>query len=163
MTQDDVLDDRTKDGIVRWCKKRSAGASTVISDPAALEALIQSSKVLVVGYFASQSGAEYDAFNGAALSRGGRKFEFITVLDPALHTAKGVSAPSVVVYRLFDEPQVVLAAQPSAEELTEAIARNSIPTVVDFSENTTDDIFGNRLPKVPPTPACHHLRAITCQ
>ena len=63
-----------------------------------------------------------------------------------------MSPPSVVVYRAFDEPQVVLAAPPSADDLAEAVARSSLPTVVDFSENTTDDVFGNKLPKALPPP-----------
>ena len=86
--QDDVPDERSKDGIVRWCTKRSAGAAILVSDASALDEWIQRSRVLVVGFFAAQSGAEYEAFTVAALSRGARRLDFVAVTNPALQQAQ---------------------------------------------------------------------------
>jgi hypothetical protein len=68
----------------------------------------------------------------------------------------------VVVYRQFDEPKVALPAETDAAKLMESIARSSIPTLIEFSENTTEEIFGNSLPKVE-TPRRHHPSTWPCR
>jgi protein disulfide isomerase len=96
---------RTADLIVKYVKSQSGPAVTTIKSAEQFETLKKDNKVLVVGFFNKESGSDYEAFQTVAKQL--RAIHtFAAATDPALHDG---AAPSVVVYKHFDEKREVFA------------------------------------------------------
>jgi protein disulfide-isomerase A1 len=75
--------------------------------------------------------------------------EFAVAVGPALAAAEGVTPPTVVFYRAFDEPRVSHAGALDEAALEAAVAAHAAPRVYEITNETTSEVFANEsLPKL---------------
>jgi protein disulfide-isomerase A1 len=122
---------------VSWINKRT-GPPTQSVDAAGLEALIAEPKVAIV-YFGEASGDAFKAFETAAGLDDKRAF--VTCDDAAAASKHGASTGSVVLFRHFDEPKVTFDGKIDAKALAVFIDDNSVPTLIEFSDDYIEPIF----------------------
>jgi len=56
--------------------------------------------------------------------------------------------PTVVVYRKFDTPHVVFNKDFNSENLNSWLDDTSVPTLIEFSEDYIEPIFGKKQPAI---------------
>lgn len=125
----DYNGDRTADAIVAYVKRQSLPAVSQLADIDAVTKFSEEDRVVIVGFFASDSSDEYKKFQEVAEALR-ENFIFGAVINqPATNTHFGVeSANSVVLFKKFDEGKNVLPAAEFAN-LESFINKNSVPLI----------------------------------
>ncbi|KAF8914643.1 protein disulfide isomerase [Mucidula mucida] len=125
---------RKADGIIAYMVKQSLPAvSTVTAD--SFDEFSTADKVVIIAYVSSASDALATEFATAA-EKHRDDYLFGQVTDEALIAAKGVSAPTIVVYRSFDEPTVTYpypVSAATAQEIADWILDLSVPIIDEVS------------------------------
>jgi protein disulfide-isomerase A1 len=146
--QENEMNERTADGIVKWCKKKSGNPAPVLDDKEKLSGIVDNSRFVAVGFFKGETkGAAYDAFKKAAMEDG--RNEYYTVTDASLAKEHKVSKfPAIVFFRNFEEPRIDYSGKFESEAIREAAQAQSIRTVIEFTQENGEEIFANELVKV---------------
>jgi hypothetical protein len=102
---------------------------------------------LVVAYFGDVNAREYkevflEVANSATV---GDKFQFFHINDEATAKEYGVkSLPAVVLFRKFDDSPLVFSGNWETTPVVDFLVASSVPTLIDFSEDYIEPIFGQR-------------------
>eukprot|EP00301_Raphidiophrys_heterophryoidea_P009830 c14832_g1_i1.p1 GENE.c14832_g1_i1~~c14832_g1_i1.p1 ORF type:complete len:504 (+),score=126.24 c14832_g1_i1:50-1513(+) len=131
---------RTASEIVGWIKKKTGAPCKTLSSGADLDTFKDGAEVVAVGFFGADS-EEFKAFEGAARVSEGIEYAFST--DSDLAAAHGVSIPSVVVYKKFDEGKAVYSGDFEASAIQAFVAGNAVPLISTFSQESASKIFGS--------------------
>ena len=91
---------RTEDAIVSWVKKKAGPPVDYKESLADLKTAIETTEVAAV-LFSQKGSAELDMFEFIAKTFDGPSFFLST--DPASLTEYGISEPSIVVFKKFDD------------------------------------------------------------
>lgn len=133
---------RTTDEIVSWINKRMGPPSTEV-DAATLATKIEASKIAVV-FFGDSSSDEFKTFEKAAGLDDKRAFFHTADADAAkTHEVEGTK---VVLFRSFDEPKVTFEGDFETAALTKFVEDNSVPTLIEFSDEYIEPIFQKQQP-----------------
>ncbi|KAF3154480.1 protein disulfide-isomerase precursor [Orbilia oligospora] len=125
---------RKSDAIISYMTKQSLPAvSTLTKDT--LEAFKTSDKVVVVAYFNADDKKSSETFSAIA-EKHRDDYLFGAVSDPALLEAAKITAPGVVVYRSFDEPETVYDGAFEAEAITTFVKTTAIPLIGEVGPET---------------------------
>jgi len=105
---------------------------------------------LVLAYFGDDtSSKEYKTFvevaNNAAV---GEKFAFVHLHDKDCAGEHKASHPSVVLFRQFDTSPVVYSGNWDTEAIVEWAKPLMVPTLIEFSEDFIEPIFGAKQPAI---------------
>lgn len=84
-----------------WLKKKTGPPAKTLSSPEAAQAFIDSSEVVVVGFFPDVESAEAKAFTEAAA--GYDELQFGSASDAAILEAHNVQGSAVVVFKKVKE------------------------------------------------------------
>ena len=135
---------RTEVEIVNWILKRVGPPSTQV-DCDKLKEKVEQSK-LVAAFFGDSSSSQFnDVFIGATKdSTVGDKFSFVHISDSECAASFGASSPSVVLFRKFDNSPVVYSGAWDSSSLAQWLSTSSVPTLIEFSEEFIEPIFGHR-------------------
>ena len=106
---------------------------------------------MAVAFFGDAGSREYSEewialANSPSLSE---KFAYFHLNDEACAKSYGASAqPAVVLFRTFDESPIVYSGTISNSAVSEWMTGASVPTLIDFSDDYIEPIFGKRNPAV---------------
>ncbi|XP_074874521.1 protein disulfide-isomerase A2 isoform X2 [Buteo buteo] len=135
-------------GIVRWMRRRAGPSATLLRDAAAAAAFISSQDLVVVGFFKDLGGEAAQAFYEVAGEMVDAPFGVAEAAE--LFQAYGLSADTVCLFKKFDEGRTDFPVDPArgldAAELTQLLRVHSLELVMEFSNETSDQIFSAKIP-----------------
>ncbi|KAK6351355.1 protein disulfide-isomerase precursor [Orbilia javanica] len=135
---------RKADAIVSYMTKQSLPAVSVLTKDT-LEAFKTSDKVVVVAYFNADDKKSNETF--AAIAEKHRDdYLFGAVSEPAVLEAAKITAPGVVVYRSFDEPETVYDGAFEAEALATFVKTTAIPLIGEVGPETYSGYMAAGIP-----------------
>ncbi|KAL4624493.1 protein disulfide-isomerase A2 [Arapaima gigas] len=136
---------RTTKGIIQWLKRRSGPSATVLETEESAQELIDSDKVVVIGFFPDLDSEVVKTFYETATDVLEATFGVTT--SPAVFQKYQMSEPGVVLFKKFDEKRTDFDLSEDQnldkEELAKFIRQNSIELVTEFSEENADKIFSS--------------------
>jgi len=130
--------------IVSFMKKQTQPAFVVISDEEGLTKFKETS-LGVVAFLSALSGADYDEFIAAANAER-NNYEFAVTDSAKLAASVGASVPSVVLFRNFDEPQVVHTGAITTLDVLKFVSSESFPLLGDINAETYQKYMERGLP-----------------
>jgi len=128
---------RTTDSIVSWVSKKSGPPAERVSCDD-LKKNTAASKISTV-YFGEKEGDLYSTFIKTASKNDNMMF---FEADKECAAEHGASAPGVSIFRSFDESPVHFTGAAEGSALDSWCETSSIPTVITFSEDYIEPIFG---------------------
>lgn len=129
--------------IVNWLKKKTGPPAVEVTEVDAAKAMIEKDEVVVFGFFKSQDSADAKAFLEVAM--GMDDIPFGITNSEAVFSAYEVEKDGVVLFKKFDEGRNNLFEGLTAESIKEFIAGNSLPTVIEFTQESAQKIFGGEV------------------
>jgi hypothetical protein len=111
-----------------------------------LASKVQTDK-LAVAFFGETTSREYTEvfLNVARNPSVGEKFQFYHLNDKECATQNGASSsPALVLFRNFDTPKVPFTGNWETTPVIDFLLAQSVPTLIDFSEDYIEPIFGQR-------------------
>jgi protein disulfide-isomerase A1 len=123
---------RKSEAIVTFLSKELSPAVTTLSTSAEVDAFVAEHPLTAVAFLDNDHDDRWTAFNSVALKKR-HSLDFVAVIkaDWAKHTA-----PALVLYRNFDEPQVVYEGEFSSAPMSLWISRSLLPTLGEISVDT---------------------------
>ncbi|PKU30815.1 protein disulfide-isomerase [Limosa lapponica baueri] len=134
---------READDIVSWLKKRTGPAATTLTDAAAAETLVDSSEVVVIGFFKDLTSEPAKEFLLAAEAVDDIPFGISSSAD--VFSKYQLSKDGVVLFKKFDEGRNNFEGDLTKDNLLNFIKSNSLPLVIEFTEQTAPKIFGGEI------------------
>jgi len=137
---------RTADSIVSWVLKKTGPPAKTIETVEDAEKSAADQEVYVLGFFKNVESDEAKAFLETADGMDGIVFG-ITSKDDVFsnYDVKGDNA--VVLLKKFDEGRNDFSGDYTADNLSQFVKANSLPLVIEFSEETAQKIFGGDIKK----------------
>jgi len=132
---------RTADDIVNWILKKTGPPSQEKS----CDDVKTAAKDMKLGliYFGAAEGDLFSAHESTGRSDVGDKFSLLhTTADCA--SEFGASAPGIALVRNFDNSPVVFSGESTADSLKAFAKENSVPVLIEFSEDYIEPIFGDQ-------------------
>lgn len=143
-TKQDYTGGRTKDTIVEWINKKTGPASVEVSCDD-MSAKTAESK-LALSYFGALEGDLFDSFMSSARDpRISEKFQFFHTSDASCAEKFATSANGIALSRSFDESPIKVSGT-SVDEIVDFAKASSVPTLITFSEDYIEPIFGDHNP-----------------
>ena len=143
-TKQDYTGGRTKDTIVEWVNKKTGPASLEVSCDD-MSAKTAESK-LALSYFGALEGDLFDSFMSSARDpRISEKFQFFHTSDASCADKFATSANGIALSRSFDESPIKVVGS-TADEIVDFAKTASVPTLITFSEDYIEPIFGDHNP-----------------
>nr|CAG8619326.1 2829_t:CDS:2 [Entrophospora candida] len=121
---------RTSDSIISFMKKQTLPAITDVNVDN-FETFKDSDNVVIIGFFDNDSQDEFNSFATLA-DRLHNEYRFGETAQPEVLAKANVTAPSVVLYKKFDDPQVVLKGPYTKAELEFFVKTNSMPLLAEI-------------------------------
>uniref|UniRef100_A0A318CZC1 Protein disulfide-isomerase n=1 Tax=Kangiella spongicola TaxID=796379 RepID=A0A318CZC1_9GAMM len=134
---------RQHEDIVNWLKKRTGPAADTITEADAAEKLVDSSEVVVMGFFKDLEGNDAKTFLQAAEAIDEVPFGITSAAD--IFTKYDVKEDGVVLFKKFDEGRNVYDGEITKDNLVEFIKNNQLPLVIEFTEQSAPKIFGGEI------------------
>jgi len=135
---------RKADDIVGWLNKKTGPAAKALNSEEDLKAFIEGSEVAVVGFFSDPTADSMGIYLKAAGEIEGVPFGIVA--SPELAASQNVPGDSVVLFKKFDEGRNDLpAADMTVEAVKKHVAENSLPLVIEFTQETAQKIFGGEI------------------
>ena len=129
--------------IVNWLKKKTGPAATTVDSVDTLKSMAEKDDVLVVGFFKDQDSDAAKAFLEVAGVTDDLPFA-ITSTDEVFAEYK-VEKEGVVLLKKFDEGRNDLFDGLTSEAIKAFISSNSMPTVIEFTQESAQKIFGGEV------------------
>eukprot|EP00052_Salpingoeca_macrocollata_P013550 m.105852 g.105852 ORF g.105852 m.105852 type:complete len:501 (-) comp18961_c0_seq1:213-1715(-) len=135
----DYTGGRSAADIVAWVNKKAGPPAVVIDTVAAAKEQQEKNDVFVLGLFNSADSDEAKAFTAAA-----DMGEIVYGISTSADVAKefGVAAPKIVLFKKFDEGRNDYDGKYDADAIHAFVGANSMPLVVEFSDESAQKIFG---------------------
>ncbi|NXM88851.1 PDIA2 isomerase, partial [Oenanthe oenanthe] len=135
-------------GIVRWVQRRAGPSATLLQDTDTIAAFTDSQDLVVVGFFKDLKGEAAQAFFDVAAEMVDMPFGVAEAAE--LFQAYGLSADTVCLFKKFDERQTNFPVDPvrglDTAELTRLLRVHSLQLVMEFTNETSSQIFGAKIP-----------------
>ncbi len=106
---------------------------------------------LAVAYFGETANREYaEIFLDVAQNPSvGEKYQFFHLNDKECAASYGANnLPALVLFRKFDENNLVYSGNWESSPVVEWLQASSVPTLITFSEDFIEPIFGQRKPAI---------------
>jgi len=132
---------RTADTIVTWLEKKTGPPAKTLATVDEAKAFVAENDIAVIGFFESADSDGAKAFLAAAGNMDDYPFG-ITTEAAVLAEYK---AAGVVIFKNFDEGRNDLEGEVTEESVAAFVAGNSLPLVVDFSQDTAQKIFSGEI------------------
>jgi len=116
---------RKADGITSYLRKRTMPPMSDVKHEE-LDKFAESDRLVVLGYFKSESDPEREVLHGVA-NEMNEEIVFGQALDEASHKAHEVTPPAIVLYRQFDERKTVYSDAMDADSLKAFLNENKMP------------------------------------
>jgi protein disulfide-isomerase A1 len=133
---------RTASEIIAWIKKKTGPAAVPVTTVEAAQESIDTERVVVFGFFESETSTEAKEFVKAAEKS---DLSFAITTEKAVADANDATAPQVIVFTNFDEKRYEFSGEITEEAISEFATASSVPLVIEFSEETAPIIFGGEI------------------
>ena len=130
---------RTADTIVAWVEKKTGPPAVTFTTVEEANKFKEDNKVAIVGFFKDQTTDAAKAYLEVASNNDELKFAITS--DDALFTEFEVTGEAVVLFKAFDEGRNDQTENLDVETISNFIAANSLPLVVEFNHDTAQKIF----------------------
>lgn len=134
---------RTSPDIVNWLKKKTGPPAATHDTVDAAKAAIEKAEVYIMGFFKDVESAAAKAYLEVAASTDDVPFG-ITSKDDLFKEYK-VSKDGVVLFKKFDEKRNDMEDEISADNVKKFISKNQLPTVIEFTQESAQKIFGGEI------------------
>jgi len=128
---------RTADTIVSWLEKKTGPPAKTLATVDEAKAFIADNDIAIIGFFDSVDSDGAKAFLAAA----GNMDDFPFGIATEAAVLAEYKAAGVVIFKNFDEGRNDLEGEVTEESVAAFVAGNSLPLVVDFSQDTAQKIF----------------------
>jgi len=128
---------RTADTIVSWLEKKTGPAAKTLATVDEAKAFVADNDIAIIGFFDSVDSDGAKAFLAAA----GNMDDFPFAITSEAAVLAEYKAAGVVIFKNFDEGRNDMEGELTEESVTAFVAGNSLPLVVDFSQDTAQKIF----------------------
>jgi len=132
---------RTAPDFINWLKKKTGPPAVTVDDVAAAAKAIEKDDVVVMGFFKDSDSDAAKAFNEAAASTDDIPF-LVTSSKDLFKEHEVESDNGIVLFKKFDEGKVRYEGEFNAADLKTFISGNSLPLVIEFTQETAQKIFG---------------------
>ncbi|NXE06906.1 PDIA2 isomerase, partial [Lophotis ruficrista] len=136
------------EGIARWMRRRAGPSATLLQDTAAAAAFVGSQDLVVVGFFKDLGSEAAQAFYEVASEVVDVPFGVAEAAE--LFQAYGLSADTVCLFKKSDEGRTDFPVDPArgldVAELTRLLRVHSLELVMEFTNETSNQIFGVKIP-----------------
>ncbi|OPJ87752.1 protein disulfide-isomerase A2 [Patagioenas fasciata monilis] len=136
------------EGIVRWMQRRAGPRATLLQDTDTAAAFISSQDLVVIGFFKDLQGQAAQAFYEVAGEVVDVPFGVAEAAE--LFQVYGLSADTVCLFKKFDEGRTDFPVDPArgldVAELTQLLRVHSLELVMEFTNETSEQIFGAKIP-----------------
>ncbi|PKK24534.1 protein disulfide isomerase family A, member 2 [Columba livia] len=136
------------EGIVRWMQRRAGPRATLLQDTDPAAAFISSQDLVVIGFFKDLQGQAAQAFYEVAGEVVDVPFGVAEAAE--LFQVYGLSADTVCLFKKFDEGRTDFPVDPAqgldVAELTQLLRVHSLELVMEFTNETSAQIFGAKIP-----------------
>ncbi|KAM6407663.1 protein disulfide-isomerase A2 [Rhynochetos jubatus] len=136
------------EGIVRWLQRRAVPSATLLQDAATAAAFVGSQDLVVVGFFKDLGSEAAQVFYEVAGEVVDVPFGVVEAAE--LFKAYGLSNDTVCLFKKFDEGRTDFPVDPAqgldAAELTRLLRVHSLELVMEFTNETSEQIFGAKIP-----------------
>jgi protein disulfide-isomerase A1 len=137
---------RTSDTIIAWLEKKLGPAAQTLTSASQAKDFIASKDVVVIGFFKDLTSAEAKAYEATASEMDDVVFA-ITDSAEVFSENKVTGDKAVVLFKKFDEGRNDFDGEYTSEALTKFISGNSLPLVMEFSQDSAPKIFGGEVKK----------------
>ncbi|XP_055509777.1 protein disulfide-isomerase [Leucoraja erinacea] len=134
---------RQHEDIVNWLKKRTGPAADTITEADVADKLVESSEVVVIGFFKDLEGNDAKTFFQAAEAVDEVPFGITSNAD--IFAKYDMQQDGVVLFKKFDEGRNIYTGEMTKDNLVEFIKNNQLPLVIEFTEQTAPKIFGGEI------------------
>ncbi|PKU29288.1 protein disulfide-isomerase a2 [Limosa lapponica baueri] len=135
-------------GIVGWMQRRAGPSATLLQDPDTAATFVDSQDLVVVGFFKDLESEAAQVFYEVAGDVVDMPFGVAEAAE--LFEAYGLSADTVCLFKKFDEGRTDFPVDPArgldAAELTQLLRVHRLELVMEFTNETSDHIFGAKIP-----------------
>jgi len=128
---------RTADTIVSWLEKKTGPPAKTLATVDEAKAFVADNDIAVIGFFDSVDSDGAKAFLAAA----GNMDDYPFGIATEAAVLAEYKAAGVVIFKNFDEGRNDLEGDVTEESVAAFVAGNSLPLVVDFSQDTAQKIF----------------------
>lgn len=136
--------DLNADALKTWVMRKKEAAVKTINSVAEIEELTNSNQIVVVGFFKFQNNLA--TFEEAANLLD--KYVFAaTSLEDAFQKYDVKSDSQVTVFKPFDENRADYTGEMNSKAISDFVMIESIPLVVEFSQDTASDLFNGAIRK----------------
>lgn len=132
---------RTADTIVTWLEKKTGPPAKTLATVDEAKAFVAENDIAVIGFFESADSDGAKAFLAAA----GNMDDFPFGITTEAAVLAEYKAAGVVIFKNFDEGRNDLEGEVTEESVAAFVAGNSLPLVVDFSQDTAQKIFSGEI------------------
>jgi len=134
---------RTADTIVSWLEKKTGPPAVALDTAEATKEFKGANKVAVIGFFKDQASAEAKIFLEVADTMDDIKFGITS--DEEAFKNQEVDGDKIVLFKAFDEGRNDYEGEYNANDVSKFVTANSMPTLVEFSSETANKIFGGEI------------------
>ncbi|XP_040539146.1 protein disulfide-isomerase A2 [Gallus gallus] len=136
------------EGMALWVQRRAGPSATLLHDADTAAAFISARDIAAVGFFKDLRGEAARAFYEVAAEVVDVAFGVAEADE--LFEAYGLSADTVCLFKKFDEGRTDFPVDPEqgldVAKLTRLLRVHSLQLVMDFSNETSSQIFGAKIP-----------------
>ncbi|XP_064084587.1 protein disulfide-isomerase-like isoform X2 [Macrobrachium nipponense] len=134
---------RQADDIVNWLLKKTGPPAKALATVEDAKSFIDEHPVVVVGFFKDQSSPGAKQFLAAASATD--DYPFGITSEDALFSEYEAKDEGIILFKNFDEGKNVYEGEITEDGVTQFVAANSLPLVVDFNHETASKIFGGEI------------------
>ncbi|NWW53748.1 PDIA2 isomerase, partial [Pedionomus torquatus] len=135
-------------GIVSWMQRRAGPSAMLLQDPDTATTFIGSQDLVVIGFFKDLESEAARVFYEVAGDVVDMPFGVVEAAE--VFEAYGLSADTVCLFKKFDEGRADFPVDPErgldAAELTQLLRVHRLELVMEFTNETSDHIFGAKIP-----------------
>jgi len=134
---------RRSDEIVAWLRKKTGAPARALPSVEAARELIESSNVVVIGFFKDQTSDEAKAFLNVAATNDDHLFGITS--EEAVYNEFDAKCGSIILFKKFDEGKVVFEGDATFDNIKKFVSAQALPLIVDFNHETAQKIFGGEV------------------
>jgi len=127
--------------MVKWLDKKIGPPAVPLAGLKEVQGFIKDHEVAVVGFFEAGT-SEYASYNAACLDYDDYGVHYPVGVTTDLEAAKHFEVKDrIVLFKKFDERQVVHTGGLGVQEIRDFITENSLPTVIEFNHENAQKMF----------------------
>jgi len=131
---------RTGDDIIQWVTKKSGPPFTSLGNVEAAQTALEKNEIAVFGFFKDWESDACKTY--LELTAEIDNIAFYLVNTDVIFKEYKVTGDSIVLFKKFDEGRIDLTTDLTKQSIKEFVTVQSLPLVIEFSQETAQKVFG---------------------